>query len=169
MATDQNHLSSSTSAFAAVKPQQFEPGGIGRRFVAASVDGAAISILKLPLTIATMFAFGLKVALVPDPKGGANLAYIGTSWVISLVFLFFYYGWFNLNKGGTPGKLLMKLRVARADDGTRIGYGRSFAREFTKIIGFALLLIGAFIAIFRKDKRGLHDLICNTKVLHLKD
>ena len=45
--------------------------------------------------------------------------------------------WFYKNKGGTPGKLLLKLRVVNLESGTHIGWGKTFLREF----------IGKFIAL----------------------
>jgi uncharacterized RDD family membrane protein YckC len=152
-----------------VKTQQYEPGGIGRRLVALIIDGCVSAVLKLPIDIALMVAFGIKVALIHDPKQPLDPIYNIASGAFGIAFLFVYHGWFNLNKGGTPGKLIMKLRVMRADDGTRIGYGRSFAREISKIVFLVMFFIDALVPIFRKDKRAVHDLVCNTKVLHIKD
>ncbi len=152
-----------------VKVQQYEPGGLGRRWVACLIDGAASYILQMPFTFLIALGFGMKATLVLDVKNNQSIAAQIVSFAMSITVMFLYYGWFNQNKGATPGKLLMGLRVANAEDGTRIGYVRSFCREISKIFSFGLLFIGVFIAVFRKDKRALHDLMCGTKILRLKE
>ncbi|MDA1347455.1 MAG: RDD family protein [Chloroflexi bacterium] len=46
-----------------------------------------------------------------------------------------------------------------------MGFGRAVARYFASLLSAALLLIGFIMIGLRRDKRGLHDLICDTVVL----
>lgn len=149
-----------------VKIQEYEPAGVGRRWVAVFVDSAVSYIIQLPFTLLIGLVFGLRNTVVLDAKQAGSVGAQLVGWVVSLTVMFCYYGWFNANKGATPGKMLMKLRLVRNDDGTRLGWGRSFGREICKAF---LMLPGVFFVIFRQDKRALHDLICDTKVLRLKD
>ena len=61
----------------------------------------------------------------------------------------------------SPGKCVLGLHVLRPD-GSRAGLGRKFCRflvsGFTSYIDFLMIA-------FRKDRRGLHDLICDTVVI----
>ena len=41
-----------------------------------------------------------------------------------------------------------------------------FLRTLCYSISFLILGIGFLMIAFRKDKRGLHDLICDTKVVY---
>lgn len=64
----------------------------------------------------------------------------------------------------TVGKRLLGLRVERPD-GSRVGWGRAFARYWAYYASTFLLLIGYLMVAFRDDKRALHDLICDTVVV----
>lgn len=72
----------------------------------------------------------------------------------------------------TVGKRLFGMYVVRTD-GTRVGWGRALARYLLKVLlaNFAVITLGlVFLAVIlmialRPDKRGLHDLICDTVVL----
>ena len=64
----------------------------------------------------------------------------------------------------TIAKRLLGLYVVRSD-GTRVGVGRAFERNLATYLSAALLGIGFLMVAFRRDKRGLHDLICDTRVV----
>ena len=64
----------------------------------------------------------------------------------------------------TVGKFIFGLRVIRAD-GSKVGFGRALARWACYLLSLITLGIGFLMIAFRKDKRGLHDLICDTMVI----
>ena len=64
----------------------------------------------------------------------------------------------------TLGKRLFGLYIVRPD-GSRVGFGRAVARYFASLLSAAIMLIGFVMIGLRRDKRGLHDLICDTVVL----
>jgi len=79
---------------------------------------------------------------------------------------FVYYGWFYAEKGATPGKLLMGLKVSHSRTGAPLTYLRAWCREVPgKGLSLLILGIGYLIAATRPDKRALHDLLCDTEVL----
>jgi uncharacterized RDD family membrane protein YckC len=63
----------------------------------------------------------------------------------------------------TLGKMVFGLRVQH--DGERLSYGRSLARALAKKLSAYILCLGYLMVIWDPEKRGLHDLICKTKVL----
>ncbi len=65
----------------------------------------------------------------------------------------------------TLGKQILGLRVIR-NDGAKIGVGRAFARYLCYTISFLIFGVGFLMILFRPDKRGLHDLICDTRVVY---
>lgn len=99
----------------------------------------------------------------------------------------------TLNKGQTLGKKLFKIRVVKENDenlsmnemmfrsliinsilidiivlcfvlfASKNGY--MYGTMVFEGINYLFLIISAFMIIFRKDKRGLHDLIIKTKVI----
>ena len=64
----------------------------------------------------------------------------------------------------TVGKRICGLRVLRPD-GAKVGPGRALARYCASGVSFVILGIGYLMIAFRSDKRGLHDVICDTVVL----
>ena len=146
------------------------PGGFWRRAVAALLDGCIFSILTMPLTLLLGAAGGTFGALSgTDPQDHVALGLVVSvgSNLLSVVVVFFYYGWFYKNKGATPGKMLLRLRVSYADTGTNLTYWRAFWRETVgKILAAVPLGIGIFMVALRRDKRGLHDLLFNTQVTY---
>lgn len=64
----------------------------------------------------------------------------------------------------TGGKHQFRLSVVRTD-GSRIGPGRALARSIATGLSALMLGLGFLMVAIRKDKRGLHDLICDTKVI----
>jgi uncharacterized RDD family membrane protein YckC len=69
--------------------------------------------------------------------------------------------------GATWGKMAVKIKVV-APDGGRISYGRSTGRYFAKILSAMILYIGFLMAIWDKEKRALHDQICQTRVIKVQ-
>ena len=65
----------------------------------------------------------------------------------------------------TLGKRIFGLYVVR-NDGSKIGFCRAFARYLCYNISGLILGIGFLMIAFSQDKRGLHDLMCDTKVVH---
>lgn len=64
----------------------------------------------------------------------------------------------------TAGKRPFGLYVLRSD-GSEVGTGRAFARYLAYFLSFITLGIGFIMIGLRQDKRGLHDLICDTVVI----
>ena len=64
----------------------------------------------------------------------------------------------------TIGKRVFGLYVVRAD-GSKVGIGRALARWLCYFLSLLILGIGFLMIAFRRDKRGLHDLICDTMVV----
>jgi uncharacterized RDD family membrane protein YckC len=77
---------------------------------------------------------------------------------------FLYYGWFYTNKGATPGKMVMGLRVVDHETGTNISWGAAILRQIGQWFDW-ILLIGVLMACFRRDKRALHDFMAGSQVL----
>lgn len=67
-------------------------------------------------------------------------------------------------KGGTLGKLALGLRVVRPD-GSKVLVGRATGRYFATWLSRIILYIGYIIAGFDAEKRALHDILCDTRVV----
>ena len=118
----------------------------------------------------------------------------GVSTVVQLVISVFYFGTFAYYNGGkTIGKKCMKIKVVSVDD-NELSHGKFIIRAalitgvVTSLLSLLSLLLTDYykyynydmlftsinslfiiaciiMIIFRKDKRGLHDLVVNSKII----
>jgi uncharacterized RDD family membrane protein YckC len=144
-------------------------GGFWIRFVAYLID---VIILAIVGSVAQLFLVGSLRNVVPPQPGvppgpevlGRMFGAIGLASLISIAINAVYEGLFVGKLGATPGKMALRLRVVRAD-GSPVTLGRAFGRYFAKILSGLTLLIGYIIAGFDSQKRALHDMICDTRVI----
>jgi uncharacterized RDD family membrane protein YckC/DNA-directed RNA polymerase subunit RPC12/RpoP len=147
-------------------------GGFWLRVVASIIDGI---ILAIPLGIlqAVLFAaMGMSMTritpgMAPDEVLSAllpMLGVIGLAWIFGLALGCAYETFFLVKFGATPGKMALGLKVVRPD-GSGIQAGRAIGRYFAKRLNDFILGIGYIIAGFDAQKRGLHDMICDTRVI----
>ena len=118
--------------------------GFWIRFGAALIDSVIIFVMLIVLTViadTTGYILGLAI----------GIAYTVGFWVSS---------------GATPGKMAFGLKVVTVD-GDPIGIGKALLRYFGYWVNALTLYIGYLFIAFRKDKRGLHDLIASTKVIRV--
>lgn len=84
--------------------------------------------------------------------------------VLSVIYLVYFLTGKNQ---ATIGKRLMGIYVGNPD-GSKLSFGKAFARALASILTAATLGIGFLLVIFTKEKTALHDLICQTRVFHGK-
>ena len=109
-------------------------------------------VMGLFLTIATRLA-GLDV---PLPVWGELLVELYLPALAYGVLLVRFYS-------ASAGKRFLGIQVVRSD-GSRVGWGRAFVRElvkFSPLFPVVVLMVG-----LRIDKRGLHDMLADTVVIH---
>ena len=142
--------------------------GFWIRFVARVIDaliqGVVTGILRVPFGLAFMgVPFGRSAG---EAAAGAlaMIPLIGVSVLISTAVGVLYEGYFLSTRGATPGKMVLGLKVIRADGGP-ISFGLAVGRFFAAWVSGAILLIGYIMAAFDSEKRSLHDHICGTRVI----
>jgi uncharacterized RDD family membrane protein YckC len=149
-------------------------GGFWLRFVGVLIDGI---ILAIPIGILQAVLLGsLGMSMMSNPPD-ANappeevfrnmapfMAAVGVSGLLSLVLSCIYETVFLVKWGATPGKMAVGVKVVRPD-GSGIGVGRAIGRHFSKLLSAIILYIGYIMAGFDSEKRALHDMICDTRVI----
>ena len=150
----------------------FRAAGLLRRLAAAFVDG----LLLLPLTL----LFGGATAMAAG-QGLPRLGELGVGYLVHLAvdggaagavalgagaLVVAIYGVLFVGLGGrTPGLRALGLRVI-----TAWGTPPSLARALLRFLGVALSLalfgLGLLWIGFSREKRGLHDLLAGTWVVH---
>ncbi|MXP78011.1 RDD family protein [Lachnospiraceae bacterium WCA-9-b2] len=80
-----------------------------------------------------------------------------------------YFILLTYHTGTTPGKRLMNLRVVYADKSQRLGLINVIYRETVGRFLCGLSIgIGYIMAGVDREKRGLHDMLCDTRVIYGK-
>ncbi|OGS22143.1 MAG: hypothetical protein A2252_04670 [Elusimicrobia bacterium RIFOXYA2_FULL_39_19] len=93
-----------------------------------------------------------------------------TEKIYSIVYVFlciFYEIWMTVRFGQTIGKVIVGIRVVTTHN-EFVSYKLSVLRFLGKLINCLTLGIGFIMLFFSPHKRGLHDLIGNTKVVYTK-
>lgn len=161
------------------RPQQpatpyFDPAGFWIRVAAAMIDGILFGVLFLFVAwpkMASMISMMQSTAGArPTPAqmqamNQAMAAMQANNMFLSLIFLVYDVTLTTL-VGGTLGKLALGLRIVKVD-GERVGFGTALGRYFVKgILGAITLNIMYIVLAFNDEKRGWHDQIMSTRVIH---
>jgi uncharacterized RDD family membrane protein YckC len=146
--------------------------GFWVRFLAVVIDTIIMMVVN---TITSSLMMGGIVSPIPQITPGTNpmevlpaiFAVVGASMAVNTAISALYESLFIAYLAATPGKMAMGLKVIRAN-GSPVGIGRSFGRHFAKYISGLILGIGYIMAAFDTEKRGLHDMICDTRVIQTR-
>jgi uncharacterized RDD family membrane protein YckC len=141
-------------------------GGFWIRFVAALIDGIICYIVTSILEFALLGSAMVRFAANPADLGSA-LSKVGLAWLISVTVGCSYETYFIGKMAATPGKMAMGLKVVRAD-GSPVDYARAAGRYFSKVLSAIILFIGYIMAGVDSQKRALHDMICDTRVIRTR-
>jgi uncharacterized RDD family membrane protein YckC len=143
--------------------------GVGTRFGARFIDGL---LFLIPFGIVmAMFLPNMLRTVGNKPPAMFN----GTWVIVALVFGLFYEVLMLHYWGATLGKMACGLKVVRPD-GSSLGWGVSIGRYFmynvviaaTPFINWILLITTAIMAGTDEQKRGLHDRVCDTRVIYTR-
>lgn len=132
---------------------QYEGASWWSRVGAVFVDAFLIGLANIALEALCTRVLGLPAFVAS--LGGMVVAYQ-------------YLMHFNMKRGGqTPGKKLMKIRVInlRTADGGFESRKQVLGREYFGKVLSSVFMVGYLLPIFRKDKRALHDLMSDTRVI----
>ena len=81
---------------------------------------------------------------------------------VLIVTMLFWKRW----RGATPGKKFVHIKIVDASSLKDIDNRQAVTRSFGYIASTFAFLIGFLMVAFRKDKRGLHDLLAGTIVIY---
>jgi uncharacterized RDD family membrane protein YckC len=121
---------------------RYELAEIGARFMALFIDGLILAVIG-------------SIGFLTARESG-----IGISFLIGLIYYWFF---LTRNKGQTPGKALMKLRVIKVD-GSPISDSDAVIRYFGYAIN-SFFLLGWAWAFFDDNHQGWHDKLAKTFVV----
>src|SRR5207237_3864453 len=109
------------------------------------------------------FLLNLPFVSLTQNRSTALLGLAG-SWGMGFLLRLAYSTFLVGKYGATLGKMACGLRVVTPTGG-KVSYGVACGRFFAEILSGLLLCIGYIMVAFDEEKRGLHDRICNTRVI----
>lgn len=140
-------------------PPLRRPGGFWMRFLAVCLDGLLVGIVAAIVRFPLTAMLGAEVMGIGF-NGGDPSEVFRSLFALGAA----YETYFVSTRGATPGKMALGLKVIRAD-GELLSPMHAFGRHCAKILSYLTIFIGFIIAAFDAQKRGLHDYICDTRVV----
>jgi uncharacterized RDD family membrane protein YckC len=138
--------------------------GFWIRLVAYVIDTILVDIIILIafFPVAVLMAARETLDGTPHDPGLVGVAMN----VLTLVFTLLYYGLFTASKWqATPGKRLLGLHIV-GTDGRKLRFGLGVGRFFAYFLSSIILGVGFFMIGWSDQKKGMHDILCRTRVIH---
>lgn len=126
--------------------------------------GAIVDIL---IIVVIWSAFG--IAFGETPESGIGFKLEGIPAALSFAGMFAYFIVTEAVWGGSPGKMLIGMRVVNEEDGVVIGWQRSAVRNLLRVVDVfpAFYLVGFFFAVSSPKTQRLGDRIARTVVIRV--
>ena len=148
-----------------------EPGpmpGVGfaphvGRLIAYIIDAFIIGVV---VTVVAIILTPLLVAGSNSENTGATAAAVFLYVFVVLLVSVSYFPFFWARGGQTPGMRFFRLRVVSDADGSRISGGTAVIRLIGLWISFLIFYLGIIWILVDGRRRGWHDLIAGTIVIH---
>lgn len=143
----------------------------GNRFLGALIDGLII----LPISFGAGLVLGIvMVAAGIEPTGiGFNIIAAVAGGVLGAGIFLAVHGYLLATRGQTVGKMIMKTQIV-SDSGELVPLGALILKRYVPLWIVAsipyvggLICLGDALAIFRENRKCLHDEIAGTKVIQL--
>ena len=155
----------------AAVPGTVEYGGFWLRGAAKLLDQMIISAITTPFSMAVTFFMGIGMASVGGADEGNPAAMVGFVAFMYIVLILLsiaiplaYHTWMVGKYGATLGKMACRLRVVRSDM-SALTYKRACGRYFAEMVTGFTFGIGYLIAAFDDEKKTLHDIIADTRII----
>lgn len=142
------------------KPEDFDYAGFWWRVLASIIDnivlGIAIGLVSAGVVIAIHGFSGA------DSMSALVLNYV-TSTVLTTVAIVLFWKF----KQGSPGKLMLSMRIVDAETLGALSWGQCIGRYFSYVISFLGLCIGFMWVGWDARKQGWHDKLAGTVVIRV--
>ena len=148
---------------AAFLPGQASYASWGTRFAARLIDGVILSVVNILIQIPIFTS--IVIGGTSDASSPRFLFIYAATTLTQLAVQGVYEVWFVYGKGGTPGKLILELQIVDGE-GKRLTKGRAVGRYFATYISGLTLGIGYLLPLWDPEKRTLHDMIADTRVVN---
>lgn len=138
--------------------------GFWVRLAAYTIDSF---IVFAGLLIVRLFLLGMSSLTEGTPLGGNILFHYTLKDILLYGVQVFYFILCTYHAGTTPGKRVMNLRVVSAGEEEKLSFFNVLYRETVgRFLSGLVLCIGYILIGIDKEKRGLHDMLCDTRVIY---
>ncbi len=138
--------------------------GLATRTLAFAVDAAVIN--GVVWFVGLVVALGLSLLKIPE-EVRTVLVVIGAG--IALLWTIAYFAYFWSATGQTPGDRVMRIRVEDARTGGTIAPAARSCAFLALVLAAIPLCAGFLMILVDSRRRGLHDRIVRTEVVHVPD
>lgn len=141
---------------------RYEYASFGARLLALIIDVILLVIIAFVVgMVAGMLGLiDLEAMQLAQEKGEITTFEVVWNIVTTIAFIAMWVVW-----AGTPGKLLLKLKILDAETGNKISVVQAIIRYFMYIPSTIVLFLGFFWILFDKHKQGWHDKVAKTVVV----
>jgi uncharacterized RDD family membrane protein YckC len=144
---------------------RYQYAGFWIRVLASLIDSIILGVVNSIIQFTALRPMLGMTDMSNDPAAiFAALGAMGVLGSVGLLLACTYEAVFVAQMGATPGKMALGMKVVRPD-GSRVDLGRAVGRYFAKLLSMLILCIGYIMVAFDSEKRGLHDIICDTRVV----
>lgn len=138
--------------------------GFFTRFMAFALDLFIIFIVSMIILTAVLTGYIIGYGHYSFRSILDGIGIILTVFIISTVFVFFFYfTYLSGKRGSTIGKGIFSIKVVRIND-VNIDLSVSFLRCLSYILSASIFFMGFLMALICRG-RALHDFIANTHVI----
>jgi uncharacterized RDD family membrane protein YckC len=124
-----------------------------------------VPMIILMIILAAAIGLGARNATNLTPAGLAG--YLGLNVVLYIIPILYHVLFLRSRWHATPGKRLLGLHVVTTA-GERLTGWRAFGRTYAYAFSAIPLFVGFMMIGWNKEKKALHDLICDTRVIYGK-
>ena len=135
--------------------------GFWIRVLAWVVDSIILSVVGAALTFSAGIVVGALGSNLPSLQNFLVPIVAATSFLLPALYLLVG----GARSGRTFGKMLCGIRIVR-ENGTPLGFGGAVVRLLGYMLSSLIFCIGYLMVAFTDRKRGLHDMVAGTVVIH---
>lgn len=140
--------------------------GFWIRAAAKIIDGIILWLVSTIFSLIAGFAMTMVFWGSTEQEAFHPVMFVfyGLMYILQIAFNAAYATYFVGKYAATPGKMACGIKIVTADGG-KVTYLRACARHFAEFLSAIILGIGYLMVAFDREKRALHDHICNTRVI----
>ncbi len=138
-------------------------------FLVLVIDLAAVGLSFMAFFFVSGFVGGAQVVDSSFDERPGHVLFMYFIYFLVFMTSLSYYVAFSCGRWqATPGKRYFGMRIIR-NDGQPVGLGTALGRFFGYYISTLPLYFGFLMIFWDKEKKGLHDKICGTRVVRLPE